>query len=775
MWRSKGKKSRPGPRSNSSAPNAMSLPAGEDESQSQSQDSGFHDIQTEGEDSVMADPDPPARDSSPPSQAEEPHPMPASPVHDSPDPGHQPEEDSGMNPSRPPSPRPLTPPAAHDSESLSHHHQQEGEEEEDETQVVSSIPPLPAPPVAHDGNPPPVTHGAARKAGGKRKKHVNRKQQAAIQKKLRLLGQNLQPIPFRPAKTLDFSVHESLFRTLGLWDFAHIEFDRHIRSDLLAPLIANYNPSGRCSTVKDCRIMVNRADLARALKLPVKKDKASLATSDVAVSEQQGFSEEAISIVGEFLSNYILLHADMWMMPDEILVWERLLKEGQLQKIDWAGLIWFMVEKEISHSHESGVYYYASHLQHLMKVQKPELFVEEVEAVEEVSGEEEDDAVTAAVAMEEQGLDNRQVELSLGNDRNGGEPAGEDNMMDFPESKEENGQWFLDGRINGNEQCMRQCNLNDIRSSDCGPAGGADEDDGYGPSSRFTNLSRFASADLLPDMETANGSYIMHSELLDASSGELLRADMHRNTLPLNSSSLSMFGADCKQENDDDDDDDDVHHLSQDEHQRKIRNDGSWGSHSTMSFGMCIGQAQSGLEKAAMMYEEKVQECNQARMNIQYLSTQLQHRTNVITSLQKDIGAIQSKKDMEIFQLVHEINIMSQLLEGYKMALRNTRRAFAEYRERYQVPCEPIYKDVDGSGGLVLSSSEVEKRRLEKEEERRMRSEIDEKLHGIEQDLLSKFDLYLEEVDSMNKRVLCAAEEIKLLKENGKREIPASE
>ncbi|XP_058100667.1 uncharacterized protein LOC131245321 [Magnolia sinica] len=792
MGKKRGRKPRPVSQDADSQPeNPSVMPEGEEESQSQ--DSAvLHENQQrvlqpqleegeeEEEDSAMADPpahdsdppshdgDPPAHDGDPPSQQkqEEPQPVPASPptvpaAHDGNSPSQQPEEEpQGMDTSPPPSP--IAVPPAHDSESPSHNHEQK--RQEDEVQAMSPSPPRNPPPIpaptAHDRNPPSLP--ILTRKPSKRKKPIKHKQRLAMQKKLRLLRENLQPIPFTPNKTLDFSAHEPLFKTLGLWDFAHLEFDHPIRSDLLSHLIANYHSTSRCSFVKDFRIMVNRADLARALKLPVKKDKTAL--PDLLPSEQQGFSEESISIVGEFMSNYVLLHEDMWMMPDEILASERLLKEGQLQKIDWAGLIWFMVEKEISQALESGSCYYASHLQQLIKMQRPELFIEEEEGVEEVSVEEEDDAA-AAVAMQELDLDNQRVELSLGHDRSEGERTGEDNVLDFQECKEEHGQWFLDGRSNGNEQSLRHCNLNDVRSSDFGRTSREDEEDGYGPSSRFSNLSRLASADLIQDMETTNASYGMHADLLDPSSGGLMRADMHKSTLPLNPGGLSMFGSGCKEESDDEDD---VHHLSQDDHQRKMRNDGSWG-HSLLNFRMCIGEVQSGMDKAAVMYEEKVQECSQARMNIQYLNSELEQRNSMICSMEKAVMEMQHKKEMEIYRLERELCVMTQLLHGYKMALKNTRSAFAEYRERCQVPDEPIYKDVVGTGGFVLSSVELEKQRLEKEEEERsLRLAMEEKVNGFEQDWLGKFDVHLRQVDLFNKKLLEAEEEIKLLKENHK-------
>ena len=96
-------------------------------------------------------------------------------------------------------------------------------------------------------------------------------------KKRKILDEILKPIPFVPPD-LDFSRHEKLLKRLGLWDFVHLEFDRSLRTDLLSQLIASYGD--RCSYVNGARINVSRADLARALKLPVKKDKDTVARID---------------------------------------------------------------------------------------------------------------------------------------------------------------------------------------------------------------------------------------------------------------------------------------------------------------------------------------------------------------------------------------------------------------------------------------------------------------------------------------------------------------
>jgi hypothetical protein len=132
----------------------------------------------------------------------------------------------------------------------------------------------------------------------KKNSHKRRIALEKSQKKLAALIETLNPIPFLPSKTLDFQTHQKLLRRLGLWDFVHIDFDRALRADLLAQLISNYSPQTRSSYVNSVRVLLNRADLARALKLPlpVKKNAASSAGEAEAPgsAEEVGFVENSV-------------------------------------------------------------------------------------------------------------------------------------------------------------------------------------------------------------------------------------------------------------------------------------------------------------------------------------------------------------------------------------------------------------------------------------------------------------------------------------------------
>ncbi|RAL37461.1 hypothetical protein DM860_000155 [Cuscuta australis] len=196
----------------------------------------------------------------------------------------------------------------------------------------------------------------------KRKKGYNAKRLQAIEKKLVALNRSLNPIPFKPTMFFNFNKHEKLLKHLGLWDFVHIEFGQNIRADLIVQLVAGYDPRLRCSYVNGFRIGVNRADLGRALELHVKKEKGN----DL---DAEPFSDESIEFIENFVLNWVLLHEDTWIMPDEVVRCMRLIKNKHPEKVDWPGLFWFMVEKELWCWEKLEDCYYASHLQCLIRSQ----------------------------------------------------------------------------------------------------------------------------------------------------------------------------------------------------------------------------------------------------------------------------------------------------------------------------------------------------------------------------------------------------------------------
>ncbi|XP_010277711.1 PREDICTED: histone acetyltransferase KAT6B-like [Nelumbo nucifera] len=671
-------------------------------------------------------------------------------------------------------------------------HEGEGgqEEDEEEPEGMSISPTLPPPPLAEDITIPDVvqdnpTHPASnvsRKAPKKKKSFKNRKR-PAFEKKLQTLKENMKPIPFSPCKTLDFSKHEKLLKRLGLWDFAHLELDCDIRTDLLAQLVVNYNPAQRCSFVNESRIKLNRADLGRALKLPGKKDKTN--SAEASESEPEVLSEESISFIEEFVSNWFILHEDTWILPDEIVTWNRLIREGQPQKVDWAGLIWFMVEKELLQASDLTFCYYAPHLQYLMKSQKKDLFEDvpkeeidpkeeqEEDAKEEVFIKEEGEGDAAAEMkmcnlddIQGQESDKQEIELTLGQGKIEIEQqARDEDLTDFQECKgeEEPGQWLLDGKNNDGEHFLQRCNLNEVEASECQRENKEEkemeEEDRYGLSSKGHTLEQLSSTELIQAMGTANVYNGAPVNLVDHSSGDLLapRADP-----AIHPGGPSIFGNSCKREISHEDD---VHHHTFGDHHKRMRNNGPWDNKS-FDFDTCMEQAQNLIHKARMMHAAREQAYMNANVDQQFLITELENRQRIIQELQNSKIYERQKGQLEIYRLERELYVMDNLLNGYKKALKETRRAFAEYRERFPQPEEPLYKDVGGPGGDVLTSTELEKLRLEREEEEKLKRLIaEQQLNEFQVQWYGTLEQHLETVQCLDNRLLDLEKEVKLLKE----------
>ncbi|BFG40937.1 hypothetical protein CerSpe_272110 [Prunus speciosa] len=689
-----------------------------------------------------------------------------------------------------------------------------------------------------------------RRTGTKRKK-LGQKRRAAVagkksEQKLQIQKESLNPIPFVPVKSLDFEKHEKLLKWLNLWDFVHIDFDRTIRVDLLAELISHFNPNMRGSYVNGVKIMVNRADLARALKLPVKKS----AVADGA-EEPPAASEESIAFIEEFVSNWVLLHEDTWMMPSEVLNWTKAIKEGHFGKVDWAGLIWFMVEKELAQAPKLGDCYYASHLQCLIKSQREELLMVkaqeptvhvdvdldldadvdvDVDAKEEEEEDEEDGNGDVKMGGENGvkgfGLEEKNIELCLGQESVDRADVGQDNVertdvgqdnlekddvgrdnverddvgqenlefsvekehvgvedaMNFEECKvEEHGQWLLDGKSNVSEPCLQRCNnLGEVKSLGFGEEGqkgmevggveeegneeeeeGEEEEEegGFHLSLKGMPLEGLPSGSLIQAMEAAQIPLSSGMSMRDHFSGEFVSSRDDSRMLP---GSSSLFGSGLKREL--------IHENANSHHplngNKRLRIDGPWDGKLSGEFETCMEQMQHWMEKARMVYVEKEQACEESTVHQQMLMDGLQQRDDMIDHLHKAKAEEHQKREVEVYRLERELYVMGNLLDGYRKALKETQKAFAEYRARCPQADEPLYRDVPGSGGLVLSTMELEKQRLKKEEEERMnRQLIEKKIRDFEAGWISNFEAHHKNVELLSNRLLDVENEVKLLHE----------
>ncbi|OIS97724.1 PREDICTED: uncharacterized protein LOC109233106 [Nicotiana attenuata] len=651
---------------------------------------------------------------------------------------------------------------------------------------------VPDPPLMSPTTTTTTTHKRIKRKKGK----ASTKKLQAIEKRLLTLKQNLKPLPFFPSKILDFGRHEKLLKRLGLWDFVHIEFDRDLRVDLIAQLIATYDSKLRYSYVNDFRILVNRADLARALKLPVKKDRGSVDGLDL---DADVLSEESIGFLEDFVSIWVLLHEDTFIMPNEVLNWIKTIKDGHPERVDWAGLFWFMVEKELMKGDQLVDCYYAAHLQYLIKSQREEvLFGEEPEKMEfEVAVKEEDDCVnednakvggSSEAQQEDRALDEGlNFELTLGQDL-GQKKEGKDvEMMDVEEQKEEEEgeeeqhRLFYE-RTDANEPLLQRCKMqeavsldndeekkedHELADDDEEEEEGAERDDvedGFDVMpSDDTLVGDGLTGNLLQAMETSQIAFTSQGQLHDQSSVELLasRAEMHTGG--------SFFGSGSKREIEIEPD----HSLNGSN--KRLRNEGAWDQ-KPLDFGSCMEQMQQLMMRARMMYESKEQNEEQFNMNQQLLINELHKRDSVIEHLHKSRYEEVQRKDEEICRLERELFIMGNILDGYRKALKDTQKQFSEYRQKFHLPEEPYYKDA-GPGGLMLSTAEIEKLRLKQEEENRsICLLLEQKAKEAEEEYASQFEVCIDKVQMLDKRLMNLEDEMKDLKNlRSKSKVPKSE
>ncbi|KAL0906054.1 hypothetical protein M5K25_024516 [Dendrobium thyrsiflorum] len=605
----------------------------------------------------------------------------------------------------------------------------------------------------------------AKKGRRRRKKNpLTPKQRSTAERNLQILSDNFRPVPFSPAKTVNFSAHENLFRALGLWDFAHLELDREVRSELLVHLIAYYDSSGRRSYVYGARISVRRSDLARALGLPVKKEKAT-----------------AFECMDEDATQFV--------------------REKEPQKVDWAALMWILVEKELSEASKSGVCHCASHLQCLIKHQQPHLFQKKEEPVLESVVEAQEEEVSVAepvpsmandkttvveneVAVVEEDVnyddvnamkvrslddlgdlvpekDNGELGLTLGL---------EENVMDgFEEEKVgEDDEWPEEGENEAFEHCFRRCNSRtaaDIDFENLTKHEQESEDMGYadGLSAKYSNLGRISSSDLLQAMENTSNMSISYDQQLNsfnAASGQFLTIgdESNKDMLGHGPNGSLYSGNNGKRQAS-------AMGAAEEDHlehslQKRMRSAEPWGN-LPLSFDECMECMQTGLARVKFLYAEKDQKMANMQMQIPYLNQMLQEKEQSIRSLRLTIEEQQHWR-MVVRHYEHELTLMTQMLLGYKKALKETRTSFSEYREKCSQDDGALHKALPGTGGLVQSVMEFEKCQLEKEEEKR------QELLAIFDNLvmvLMNFSKYEERIMMYNIKLVDLAREVKQLKE----------
>ncbi|KAJ6433543.1 hypothetical protein OIU84_017269 [Salix udensis] len=395
--------------------------------------------------------------------------------------------------------------------------------------------------------------------------------------------------------------------------------------------------------------MVNRTDLGRALKLPVKKDKSSVGDG---VSEFME-SAESIGFIEELVSNWILLHEDTWMMPPDILNWIKLIKEGNFEKLDWAGMIWYMVEKELNAEPIVGNCYYASHLQCLIKCQREELLKEgslKMEIDVKDDGDDEGAKMEQSMRMEEGAemaedfkgessvFEEHRIELSLGEmddaGREEGGDVGDGDVMDFEERKEEEdqGQW---GKISMDGHYLQPCGFSKVMGVECEEEGkkqdeveGEEEEQGKGGeegeeeeegeedeeeeeddigfhiAAKGNILERISSENLLEVMGAAQFPFSSGVQIHDnVSSREFLVSRVDTETIP----GGLMFGNVSGSKRVIEHLESDIPHHSLNVDNKRMRSDGHWDAKPYMDFDSFEEEMQNMMGKTRMMMEEKEQ------------------------------------------------------------------------------------------------------------------------------------------------------------------------
>ncbi|CAH9116686.1 unnamed protein product [Cuscuta europaea] len=223
------------------------------------------------------------------------------------------------------------------------------------------------------------------------------------------LRTTLRPIPFIPSKILDFCSHENLLKGLGLWQFVNVEFNQKVDVDLIAQLVATYDPKLRRGIVNGLTIRVSRVDFARAFGLPlrIKKKKKKGVRNET-------LSDEVIGFIEDFLSIWMVLCDDTCLLPNTVLRCIRLVKDGKPEMVDWASLLWYMVEKELAQGDKLEDCYYAVHLQCVIKSQHREAFFSEKAELVELDVDMEEDRTVQE--QEKTAFRGSNIDLKLGFD-----------------------------------------------------------------------------------------------------------------------------------------------------------------------------------------------------------------------------------------------------------------------------------------------------------------------------------------------------------------------
>uniref|UniRef100_A0ACD5ZWX8 Uncharacterized protein n=1 Tax=Avena sativa TaxID=4498 RepID=A0ACD5ZWX8_AVESA len=381
---------------------------------------------------------------------------------------------------------------------------------------------------------------------------------------------------------------------------------------------------------------------------------------------------------------------------------------------------------------------------------------ENMDAEENVSVENLDDVDSdneEGEESEQDGFEGRRgaVEMDWGiENENGGEGTTHCLQSDFPRMEFEN------------------LNKEDVRMRD-----GMSFNDGF--SEKLGSMHGMESTNLLQAMNSIPATYNGTENAHDLNSGDFLAmgADAHRNGVDLGTGSSFFFGNNGKRHIGDingyNDQMQAQQQFLQGNQQKRMRNCNSSVSPGSSFFSANISEPiHNLLSKASMFYEQKEKELEEALSQKQYMANLMQEKDALIQSLNSARFEQDNKYQAKLKCFEYDLNVMGQLVTGYKKALKQSQASFSEYRKKF--PSNKfLYHDVPNSGGLVVSVNELERKR--REEEQQNIAAANEMIEHFQREWFSKPDQWTERIAFLCGKTEELAREIDLLKEKRKAKV----
>ncbi|VAI77170.1 unnamed protein product [Triticum turgidum subsp. durum] len=335
----------------------------------------------------------------------------------------------------------------------------------------------------------------------------------------------------------------------------------------------------------------------------------------------------------------------------------------------------------------------------------------------------------------------------------------------------------------GTTHCLQQCDFpgvefENLNKGNVGMRDGVSFDDGFKMGSLHGMESNLLQA-MNSDPATYNGTENAH----DLSSGNFLAmgADAHKNGVDLGTGNSFFFGNNNGKRHVEDIDDgyndqmQTQQQFLQGNQHKRMRNSSSSVPPGSAFFNANYSEPiQNLLVNASMLYEQKEREIQEALSQKQFMANLLQEKEAIIHSLNSARFEQENKLQAKLRCFEHDLNVMGQLVSGYKRALKQSYASFNEYRKKFPSN-EFHYRDVPNGGGLVLSVRELE-RELERkrcEEEQQKIAAANEMIGNFKLEWLSKPDDWEDRINLLWRKTEGLARELDLLKEKRKAKLAA--